>query len=405
MKLLFENWRQYLTEAANPVTIKKIQDAIKQAGGESYITGGAVRDSLIPGAPESKDVDFLVTGLPIDAIIRVLRPLAMGRVDQVGKSFGVIIANIDGEDFDVAIPRVGEEKTGEKHTDVKVTTDYKAPISADLSRRDFTINAMVKDTDGNIVDMFGGREDIQNKVIRAVGDPEERFTEDPLRMLRALQFATRFEFDIEEKTAAAIKKSADKFKTLSPERVLEEFKKAWTKGKRDTERFIKLLDDLGIGKILFGSDFQPEYVKLEGDAKDLAHGNFIAFFLKGGDPTALRPTNDMKRYLQLAQKALKDDRGVFEYAGRDSDKLPLIAQVLKTFDKEVADKIEKALKLPMTPKELAIGGRELMSLGLKGNQIGLAQKEILRAIHNDEIDNNIEDIEDFLQRSYNEKSI
>ena len=113
----------------------------------------------------------------------------------------------------------------------------------------------------------------------------------------------------------------------------------------------------------------------------------------------------MKRYLQLAQEALKGDREVFEYAGRDGDKLSLIAQVLKTIDKEAADKIEKALKLPMTPKELVIGGRELMSLGLKGHQIGLAQKEILRAIHNDEIDNNIEDIEDFLQRKYNEKSI
>ena len=108
---------------------------------------------------------------------------------------------------------------------------------------------------------------------------------------------------------------------------------------------------------------------------------------------------------KLAQKALKDDRDVFEYAGRDSDKLPLIAQVLKTFDKEAADKIEKALKLPMTPKELVIGGGELMSFGLKGHQIGLAQREILRAIHNDEIDNNIEDIEDFLQRKYSEKSI
>jgi len=398
MKLLFENWRKFvaLHEAASPETIKKIQDALRQAGGTSYIIGGAVRDSLIPEVPESKDVDFVVTGLPLDEIAEVLS--ALGKVDQVGASFGVVIANIDGEDFDIAIPRTAEKKTGKKHAEFDVTTDYNAPVEADLERRDFTMNALAKDAAGNIIDLFGGKEDIKNKIIRAVADPEERFKEDPLRMLRALQFAVRFGFTIEPQTAKAIKKLASEFKTISGERIRGEFTKAWTKGKRDAEHFVKLLKDMGLGETLFGEDFQPKPIKLEGDVNDLIHGNFVSFFLLGGDPSVLKPTNDMARHLELAKAAMSGEKEVWEYGGRDKNRLPLVAKVLEFFDKKVADKIEKALTLPLEPKELAIGGQELMSLGLKGPQIGLAQQDILRAIHDGEIGNESADIEDFLQR-------
>jgi tRNA nucleotidyltransferase/poly(A) polymerase len=401
MKLIMENFRKFieLNESANPVTIKKIQDAISQAGGESYITGGAVRDALMPDVPESKDVDFIVTGLPLKDIAEVLAPL--GKVNQVGAAFGVVIANIDGEDFDIAIPRTGETKTGEGHGDFDVTTDHTAPVESDLQRRDFTMNAMARDSEGNLIDQFGGQEDIKNKIIRAVGDPNERFAEDPLRMLRALQFAVRFEFEIEPKTAEAIKKLSSQFKSISEERILGEFKKAWTKGKRNSEHFIKLLAELGVGETLFGPEFQPKPVQLQGgfesDPEALTNGNFVAFFLHGGDSSALKPSNDMLKHLQLAQSALKGEQDVWQFGGKDKAKLPLVAEVLKSFDPEAAARIDKALTLPMTPKELVIGGKDLMSLGLKGPQIGQAQQEIMRAIHRGEIQNEPEDIEEFLR--------
>ena len=401
MKQLMESWRRFvhLHEAVNPATIKKIQDALSQAGGESYITGGAVRDSLMPDVPESKDVDFIVTGLPLDKIAEVLRPL--GKVNQVGASFGVVIANIDGEDFDIAIPRAGETKTGEGHGDFEVTTDHTAPVESDLQRRDFTMNAMAKDSTGKIIDLYGGQEDIKNKIIRAVGDPSERFAEDPLRMLRALQFAVRFDFEIEPKTADAIKKLSEKFKTISEERILLEFKKAWTKGKRNSERFISLLQELGVGETLFGSDFQPKSVQLSGDTDVLVNGNFVAFFLQGGDHAALKPTNDMVTHLELAKLAVANEQEVWEFGGKHKDKLPLVAMVLKAFDEDASTRIEKALSLPMTAKEVALGGRELMQLGLKGPQIGAAQKEIMKAIHAGTIENTPEDIEHFLQSALN----
>ena len=132
MKLLLENWRDFtrLHESIDPVTIEKIESSIEQAGGESYIIGGAVRDELLPDTPPSKDIDFLIRKLSFDQIVNALAPL--GKVSQVGKAFGVVTGIIDGEEFDFAIPRTGEEKTGEKHTDFDVATDPNAPIEADL---------------------------------------------------------------------------------------------------------------------------------------------------------------------------------------------------------------------------------------------------------------------------------
>jgi len=328
MKLLLENWRKFarLHEAINPATIEKIESTIEQAGGESYIIGGAVRDELLPDTPPSKDIDFLIRKLPLDQVANALAPL--GKVSLVGKVFGVVTAIIDGEEFDFAIPRTGEEKTGEKHTDFDVTTDPNAPIEADLGRRDFTINALAKDSAGNIIDMFGGQEDLQNKTIRAVGDPNERFSEDPLRMMRALQFAVRFDFDIEPETLAAIRNNIDKIDTLAAERVFMEFNKAWTKGSVNSDKLVSLLEETGIGRRLFGDDFDPQVVGIEGSSEDKINGNFIAFFLNGGDFDPMRPTNDMIKHLDIAIAASRDAGEVHEYAVDQREKMPLIANVL-----------------------------------------------------------------------------
>lgn len=103
----------HLTEAIDPRTIKKIVLAIKDAGGEAYIVGGAVRDKFIPGQPESKDIDFLVTGLERNEIVDAVSHL--GKTVEAGAAFGVVTGRIDGEDFDFAIPRAKEEKTGAGH--------------------------------------------------------------------------------------------------------------------------------------------------------------------------------------------------------------------------------------------------------------------------------------------------
>jgi len=397
VRLLLENWREYvkLNEAVDPATIEKIEAALKQGGGESYIVGGAVRDELMPDTPPSKDIDFLVRGLSLSDIASVLSPL--GKVNEVGRSFGVVAATIDGEEFDFAIPRTSETKTGEKHTEFDVETDPNASVESDLGRRDFTINALAKDSEGNIVDLFGGQEDLKNKIIRAVGDPNERFKEDPLRMFRAIQFAARFGFTIEPKTLDAIKKNMSDIGSVAGERLFIELAKAWTKGPHNADILVSLLNETGIGKTIFGEDFDPHAIEAEGDSKDKTIGNFIAFFLEGGDYTVMRPANEPVQYLKLAQQAADDIKPVYEYAGGQRHRLPLIANVLRQIGmSEQAAKIEEALQLPLSPSELAISAADIMQLGFRGKQIGDAFTKTLDAIHKRRLDNTYDDIVGFI---------
>ena len=395
MKLLLENWRQLsLTEAIDPATVKEIEATLTSAGAETYIVGGAVRDDLLPDAPPSKDIDFLVRGLPIEDLIRVLEPL--GKVVPMGMEFGTVTAFIDGESFDFALPRT-EESTGRGHKDFKIIADHTAPVEEDLGRRDFTMNALAKDSEGNIIDMFGGIQDIQDKVIRAVGDPLERFKEDPLRILRAIQFAVRFGFDIESETAAAMERYANRLDSISKERILAELTKAWTKGYANSDHLVALLEETGVGQELFGPSFRPIPIKAEGDDADRALGNFISFFLLGGNADRLPLSREMSLYLQLARDAITGKPAV-EFAGNHRDKLPLIIQVLdKAGYTEIVAGLTKSLEYPLNPKELDITGQDLMKMGFRGIDIGGALNNVMLAVHNDEIQNNYNEITRYLQ--------
>ena len=395
MKLLLENWRQLsLTEAIDPATVKEIEATLTSAGAETYIVGGAVRDDLLPDAPPSKDIDFLVRGLPIEDLIRVLEPL--GKVVPMGMEFGTVTAFIDGESFDFALPRT-EESTGRGHKDFKIIADHTAPVEEDLGRRDFTMNALAKDSEGNIIDMFGGIQDIQDKVIRAVGDPLERFKEDPLRILRAIQFAVRFGFDIESETAAAMERYANRLDSISKERILAELTKAWTKGYANSDHLVTLLEETGVGQELFGPSFRPIPIKVEGDDADRALGNFISFFLLGGNADRLPLSREMSLYLQLAREAITGKPAV-EFASKYRDKLPLIIQVLdKAGYSEIVAKLTKSLEYPLNPKELDITGQDLMQMGFRGIDIGDALNNVMLAVHKDEIQNNYDEITRYLQ--------
>jgi tRNA nucleotidyltransferase/poly(A) polymerase len=395
MKLLFESWRQLsLTEAIDPATVKEIESVLDSAGAETYIVGGAVRDDLLPDAPPSKDIDFLVRGLPIEDLIRVLEPL--GKVVPMGMEFGTVTAFIDGESFDFALPRT-EESTGRGHKDFKIIADHTAPVEEDLGRRDFTMNALAKDSEGNIIDMFGGIQDIQDKVIRAVGDPLERFKEDPLRILRAIQFAVRFGFDIESETAAAMERYANRLDSISKERILAELTKAWTKGYANSDHLVALLEETGVGQELFGPSFRPIPIKAEGDDADRALGNFISFFLLGGNADRLPLSREMSLYLQLARDAITGKPAV-EFASKHRDKLSLIIQVLdKAGYSEIVTKLTKSLEYPLNPKELDITGQDLMQMGFRGIDIGDALNNVMLAVHKDEIQNNYDEITRYLQ--------
>ncbi len=176
--------------------------------GEIYLVGGAVRDAAL-GQMKQKDYDFVVRNVAVENLEKFLEK--RGDVVLVGKTFGVYKFMPHGfkleEPIDIALPRT-EHSFGEGggYRDFKVQSDPKMQIEKDLERRDFTINAMAWDLkNGKLIDPFSGMTDLEAKVIRAVGEPKERFREDYSRMLRALRFAAQFDFEIEEKTFGVLK--------------------------------------------------------------------------------------------------------------------------------------------------------------------------------------------------------
>jgi len=222
--------------------------ALITSEGRLYEVGGSVRDWLISPATENKDKDFLVTGVKLERLMAILR--GFGKVDMVGKSFGVIkfTSRETGETHDFAIPRT-ERSTGIAHREFDVTYDPSLPVEVDLRRRDFTINAMARAIPSEeIVDPYGGRADIRDRIIRIVFP--DAIIEDPLRTLRGAQFAARFEFTIDSGTLAAMRAGAPLIDTVSPERISDELNKMLIKAEKPSIGFRYLLDIGVLEKIL-----------------------------------------------------------------------------------------------------------------------------------------------------------
>ncbi len=225
--------------------------------GALYLVGGSVRDALLVG--EEKDRDFLVTGIAAGELAAILR--RHGRVEVVGRAFGVIRFRPEGADeiVDVALPR-REVSTGPGHREFAVDCDPSLPVEADLGRRDFTMNAIAKEIpSGRIVDPFDGQADIAAKRIRMVF--AGAFREDPLRMLRAVQFAARFGLAIEDQTLRALREDAPLARTVSPERIQEEMTKLLTLADEPSVG-LRIARDAGLLAVLF-----PELAKIDGVAQ------------------------------------------------------------------------------------------------------------------------------------------
>lgn len=222
-----------------PETVLKLAEAIRAAGGRALLVGGCVRDELMGKQP--KDWDVEIYGIEPARLRELLD--AFGTVNVVGEAFTVYKL---GGHLDVSLPR-RERKTGRGHRAFFIEGDPDMTIAEAASRRDFTINAILQDPlTGEIIDPFKGREDIQHKILRAVSP--QTFGEDSLRVLRAAQFAARFEFDIEPQTVELCR--AIDLSDLPPERIWGEIEKLLLRPQNPSIG-LKWLRDLGAVGQLF----------------------------------------------------------------------------------------------------------------------------------------------------------
>lgn len=222
-----------------PTNVKQIIEQLNKSGFEAYAVGGCIRDSILGRIPNDWDITTSAKPEQVKSIFR--------RTVDTGIKHGTVTVLIGKEGYEVTTYRVdGEYEDGRHPKSVEFTSSLKE----DLLRRDFTINAMAyNDTDG-LVDIFGGLEDIEQHTIRCVGNPTERFTEDALRLLRAIRFAAQLGYSIEPKTYEAIGKLAPTLEKISAERIQTELVKTIVS---DHPEMIKTAYELGLTKV-----FLPE---------------------------------------------------------------------------------------------------------------------------------------------------
>ncbi len=256
-------------------TLRRLQDEL---GAEVFLVGGAVRDRI--RRKEPNDLDFVVrNAAPADfeAFMR-----KRGRLELVGESFGVYLFSAKGSEersVEIAFPRQ-EISTGPAHKDFNVVCDPKISIEEDARRRDFTCNAMYValsdvDDDGkfdreSVIDFHNGLQHIKARLIVAVGTPEERILEDPLRMLRAVVLIARTRYRMEGNTFGAIKKHAQLLPTVAPERIHDEFDKIMQTDKPSGA--LKALQRTGLLKVFF-----PELADCFGKGQNPKHHSYNVF--------------------------------------------------------------------------------------------------------------------------------
>ncbi|MBQ3516664.1 MAG: CCA tRNA nucleotidyltransferase [Lachnospiraceae bacterium] len=223
-----------------PQEVKEIIATLQENHFEAYAVGGCVRDSILGREPNDWDITTSASPEEVKALFR--------RTIDTGIEHGTVTVMVDKVGYEVTTYRIdGKYEDGRHPTEVTFTRNLKE----DLLRRDFTINAMAyNDTDG-LVDIFGGMEDIKNKVIRCVGDPKARFTEDALRLLRAIRFAAQLGYTIEENTREAMKEIAGNLSKISAERIQAELVKTVIS---PNPMLLKDAYELGLTKI-----FMPEF--------------------------------------------------------------------------------------------------------------------------------------------------
>ncbi len=199
-----------------PAGAEFVLNRLNSRGYQAYAVGGCVRDILLGREP--KDWDVCTNALPHE----MQQVFADCHVIETGLKHGTLTVMYDHEPFEVTTFRVDGEYTDHRHPDEVI---FVGDVREDLSRRDFTVNAMAWNPNTGLVDAFGGREDLQKRLIRCVGDPRKRFDEDALRIMRALRFASVYGFDIDPETEAAIHEMKSTLKDVAAERIRVELAK------------------------------------------------------------------------------------------------------------------------------------------------------------------------------------
>ncbi len=344
-----------------PIGAAHIIRLLETSGFEAWAVGGCVRDSLLGLAPN--DWDICTSAKPQQTV-----SIFQGhRVIETGIKHGTVTVLYENESYEVTTYRTDGVYSDSRRPD---SVDFVTHVQDDLSRRDFTVNAMAYHPERGLYDAFGGEDDLKNKIIRCVGDAKARFEEDALRILRAMRFASTFGFAIEEKTAQAILDCKERLRLIAPERIREELLRLLTgAGAADILRaFAPVLDV-----------FLPELASMRGHYQYNPH-HYLDVWEHTLAAVAAAPQDPILRLTMLLHDSgkpacfFKDAKGVGHFYGHPEVSLKITKAIMDRlrFDNDTKKAVEELVlhhdaTIPAKPKNVLkwlnrIGETRLMQL-------------------------------------------
>lgn len=384
-----------------PKNVENIIGSLEEHGFEGFAVGGCVRDSLLKKTP--KDWDITTDALPVD-MKKIFK-----KTFDTGIAHGTVTVLMDGVGYELTTYRIDGNYSDGRHPD---SVSFSKSLSEDLCRRDFTINAMAYSNKKGIVDLFDGRKDLQNGIIRAVGDAKKRFDEDALRMLRAVRFAAQLGFKIDDDTFEAIKEKAKLLSNVSKERIFVELNKSLC---GDFAQNIKMVYTSGLYRYI-----GKEFAKLDKSIYDFYPRKFPnkkhmywAVFLENIENVEavkkilfeLKSDNATRNNAYLLVKELKnplpssdeDIRWSLHRIGADlfCDYIEILKSDKKNVDiLDKIDTIENRYSLILKENHayeismLDITGKDLMDIGIsKGPKIGEVLEFLLKKVIENPLNN------------------
>ena len=328
-----------------PQKVNQIIHTLQQHGFEAYAVGGCVRDSILGRVPDDWDITTSATPLETKALFP--------RTFDTGIEHGTITVLIDKDAFEVTTYRVDGKYEDSRHPS-EVT--FTRSLKEDLLRRDFTINAMAYNDQEGLVDIFGGMEDLQNKIIRCVGNARARFGEDALRILRAVRFAAQLGFEIEEETQQGIMELAPTLANISAERIQVELIKMLVS---PNPGLMKTAYELGITKVIL-----PEFDEMMVTTQETPHHKYTVgeHTLKAIENIRADKVLRLTMLLHdIAKPQMKtfDEKGVAHFKMHDVKGAEVAKQILRRlkFDNDTMNKVVKLVqyhdyRMPAEPKNV-----------------------------------------------------
>lgn len=368
-----------------PQNVITIAEILSKNGYKAYAVGGCMRDVIMGRVPNDWD---MTTDCSPEKMLEIFEDAGV-RTIPTGLKHGTVTLLLGKDTYECTTFRIDGSYTDSRHPDKVTFTDQ---LSEDLRRRDFTVNAMAGDPLSptcEIVDIFGGKDDIKNRIIRAVGDPEKRFCEDALRILRAVRFATVLNFEIEDETKKAAMTLGCRLADISAERKSVELQKMLLSPHAD--RGISLLLEMDLAKYIHRDLGEPRAALAS--LPERFSTRLAALFDDVPDLSPMKLSGEVTKQVKLLSDDALYSETLSEFSNIDATARLMLSKygeiaadaALLRGDTALAAKIDEEMTKspPIAIRDLAVDGNDLISAGIEKKQLGRILSSLLLSVIED----------------------